>query len=130
MEGRFKEASSISTYVFGITNNLWKAYLRKEMKARQIEISDIGKELVSEQEHGKVDLSKTMHRLLDELGGNCKKILYMYYYENKSMLEVKKSFDLGSEQAAKTKKYRCMQQLIKLFKKRNITPDSILNLNE
>lgn len=127
-ERRFQGASSVSTYVFGISRNLWRAYLRKESKTIQLEeISQLERVLVSDEQIELAGVSSVVHRLLGELGENCRKILYMYYFENRSMMEVKEYFDLGSDQAAKTKKYRCMQQLIRLFRKHKITPESILD---
>ena len=125
--GKFQEASTISTYLHGIVHNLWRVHLRNEKKMPRAELSPYEMDLVQDEDRAHVDLGKVMTRLLNELGDGCKQLIQLYYYERKTMQEIKDHFALGSEQTAKNKKYRCMQQLIKLFKSSNITKESILS---
>ena len=43
-------------------------------------------------------------------------MLKAFYYEGKTMDEIAANFGLGSAQAAKTKKLRCMKSLIKVIR--------------
>lgn len=54
--------------------------------------------------------------LMNELSDGCRKILNEYYCNNRSMAELKEIFNVNSVQAAKNKKWRCLNYLERLFK--------------
>jgi DNA-directed RNA polymerase specialized sigma24 family protein len=53
---------------------------------------------------------------MDQLSPLCKKILLLYYYEDRSMAEISKMLDLANENVAKSKKYQCKKELEQLVK--------------
>ena len=124
---RFKGNSSISTYLFGISRKLWFQHLKTEKSQLRYSINEEVTEKISASDQEKVIQGKVIEQLLGQLGANCQKILRLYYIEEKSIAEIKEFYQLGSDQAAKTKKYRCMQKLIELFKKHDITKEKLLN---
>jgi len=56
-----------------------------------------------------------LKKALQQLNEDCRKVIFAFYYQKKPMKEIMKLFDLGSEQAAKNKKSRCMKNLRDLF---------------
>jgi hypothetical protein len=59
-------------------------------------------------------------KLMGELKDECRDILIEYYYNNRSMAELKDIFNVNSIQAVKNKKYRCLGYLVKIFKNKGI----------
>jgi RNA polymerase sigma factor (sigma-70 family) len=114
--GRFKGESSVKTYVFSICKNLWMKELKKKRKLDKIDPS-----LLENEELDYLMNVDVVTSLMAELQEDCRKILVEYYYNNKSMAELKAIFNVASIQAAKNKKWRCLGYLVKLFKKKGIT---------
>ena len=56
-----------------------------------------------------------LRRIFDLLNEGCKKVLLAFYFEGKTMDEIASYSNLGSAQAAKTKKLRCMKRLTNLI---------------
>jgi len=122
---RYKGNSTISTYLYGIARNQWHQHLRKTKRIRfdgNVEESDLIEVTIHEKEE--IHVIRTVAKFLDKLDADCRKLLNMFYFENKSMQFIKETFGLGSEQAAKTKKFRCMKKLEGHFKSDNISRDS------
>jgi len=64
--------------------------------------------------------SKSIESFLELLSFDCKEILIDFYYRKKTMKELKEKFNLGSIQAAKNKKCRCLSYLAKLFEEKGV----------
>ena len=118
-EGSYRNESSVSTYLFGICRNLWhEAHRRKQ------------KRIIAEQEavfESKLELNtliniESVSLVMQGLGEDCRNVLKEYYFNNRSMSELKDIFNVNSVQAAKNKKWRCMNYLVKLFKEKGISP--------
>ena len=56
-----------------------------------------------------------LRRIFDLLNEGCKRVLLAFYFEGKTMDEIASHANLGSAQAAKTKKLRCMKRLTNLI---------------
>ncbi|MEL6560780.1 MAG: sigma-70 family RNA polymerase sigma factor [Bacteroidota bacterium] len=125
---RFEGNSTISTYLFGICKNLWFQYLKSQMRLSKISpMYDEIIEDLSEEDKENAFFGRVLEQLMEKLDANCRQIIRLYYFEEKSIREIKKIYKLGSDQAAKTKKYRCMLKLISLFKKYDVTKEKLLN---
>jgi RNA polymerase sigma factor (sigma-70 family) len=117
--GTFKGESSLSTYIYSICKNLWLKEYNRRTKEAMLE-----PELVIEMRqnfHYLINI-EIVSVLMNELGEDCKRILVEYYYNERSMAELKDMFNVNSIQAAKNKKWRCLKYLEKLFKERALTP--------
>ena len=62
--------------------------------------------------------------LMNELQEDCRSILIEYYYNNRSMAELKEIFNVNSIQVAKTKKWRCLNYLKRLFIEKGVVPST------
>jgi RNA polymerase sigma factor (sigma-70 family) len=120
-ENKYKESSSLKSYLFAISRNLWLKQLNKKKVQKEVymEHSNIPEITMSEDTINTVEdeLSlKSMNEQFKKLGSECQELLMMFYYESKKMKDIQNRFNLGSEQAAKNKKMRCIQYLIQLMK--------------
>jgi DNA-directed RNA polymerase specialized sigma subunit len=50
-------------------------------------------------------------KVIDELGEACKKILLLYYFENRSMKEILTALPYENEQVVRNKKSKCLKKL-------------------
>ncbi|MEL6558483.1 MAG: sigma-70 family RNA polymerase sigma factor [Bacteroidota bacterium] len=122
---RYKSNSTISTYLYSIARNQWFVQLKKEKRLpRGGSVSDVDISDVNTEENQELETTKIVERFFNKLDDGCQQLLKMYYYDNKSMKQIMESFNLGSEQAAKTKKFRCMKKLQGLFKSYRIDRNS------
>ena len=113
--GKFRGESSIKTFLFSLNRNMWLNELKRKGRAEaremKYEISterveqDMG--LVVEQRQTTTELMKT----IAALGETCKKILLLFYYENKSMKEILLSLNYENEQVVRNKKHKCLKQM-------------------
>ncbi len=115
--GTFRGESSIKTYIFGICKNLWRREFYKRNKKSIAET-----ELMHESGDDVEPLInvEVVSLLMNELQEECQRILIEFYFNNRSMAELKDMFNVNSVQAAKNKKWRCLGYLVKLFKEKGI----------
>jgi RNA polymerase sigma factor (sigma-70 family) len=64
-------------------------------------------------------LNNLIQEKLILLGDNCRKVLTMYYYEEKSMSEIAYIMEYKNVQIAKNKKYKCLEYLKKIVNNNN-----------
>ena len=57
------------------------------------------------------EAKKQVMNVVAQLGDTCKKILVMFYYENRSMKDILASLEYENEQVVRNKKYKCLKQL-------------------
>jgi len=67
-----------------------------------------------------IDEKKQMlvYRSVTQMGDPCKTILYSFYYEEKSMNDIAKSFNYSSSDVAKQQKARCMKKITAIINER------------
>jgi RNA polymerase sigma factor (sigma-70 family) len=114
--GHFKEQSSIKTYLFSICRNLWLQGLRR--KSGGLETID-GQHDIPEEPVKQLNMD-LLNDLVHGLKDDCRKILTGFYYERKTMEELTTIFQLGSEQATRNKKMRCMKELMKIVEQKKM----------
>lgn len=106
----------LTTYLFGVNRLLWKNTLRKLNSAREVEWSDtliltnedLG--LNEEQE----SLIEVMEKVLSRITDRCREMLQRFYFKSESMTEIASAMGFTSVNSAKTQKYKCMEQAIRL----------------
>ena len=120
-DGKFRGEAQLSTYLITICRNLWLMEIRSNKVTYNSDLVEKQKEAT----HQSLDV-QYLTAVLNEMSGECKNLLSSFYYDNKSMQEIQQDFGLGSEQAAKNKKSRCLKKLISFFKQKGITYDSFI----
>ena len=111
IEGKFQGKSTLKTYLFSICKYLWINKLRTINRVSVNSLENV-MELPNEEFHS-VD-TVSLEKIFSQLRGECQEILKLFYFESMSMEQIKSVFNLGSTQAAKNKKHRCLQHLIEL----------------
>ena len=129
--GRFRGESSIRTFLFSLNKNIWLNELKRRGRAskreekyeknmnREVQTADIAMEL----QQTRSELLNT----LEALGENCKKILLLFYYENKSMKEMVGELPYENEQVVRNKKSKCLKKLAELVKGNPLLYDQLKN---
>jgi RNA polymerase sigma factor (sigma-70 family) len=104
-EGKFRGESTVKTFLYSMNRNTWLNELnkRKKTSAREVRFST---EKISKRES-----NNKLMRIVAELGEGCKKILLLFYFENRSMKEIMEETEYQNEQVVRNKKYKCLTRL-------------------
>jgi len=111
----FKLTASLRSFFYSVCRNQWLKQLRSKKKVRLVDFETVVQIPPLEDPE---DLTERQRLILQEcmkrLGESCRKLLEACYYLKKSMTEIAEEFQYGSANTAKTRKYKCLQQLKKL----------------
>jgi RNA polymerase sigma factor (sigma-70 family) len=120
--GKFVLSSSLKTFIYSISRNLWLYRLRQMKKNIEINESLI---VLPEDETGTDNFYEEggqqydMMSCIRLLGESCRKILLMFYYDKLSTKEIAVKLNLAGSDYVKTQKYRCLQKLKSFYQKSN-----------
>ncbi len=112
---RFSENGNVEAYLFRIAKNKWTDYLRSSDFKRKAAANSLTQLKVvtedtldneSDEEHHR----RALQQALQQLGGNCKTLLQLFYFEKKSMKEIALAMNV-TPASARNQKYRCMEKL-------------------
>jgi RNA polymerase sigma factor (sigma-70 family) len=112
----FTLSCSISTYLYAICRNRWQEELRRrghftqELESLPEEPNDLGALLAEEQHFGLAE------RALQALSDKCLELLKRFYLLKEPLLTIAKSIGLSGEGAAKTRKYKCLEEARKRYR--------------
>ena len=114
-KNKFRAESSISTFLYSLTRNIWLNELKKRGRAKLRDAVfekgketpewDVGYSMINR------ELKSQLMQLVDKLGETCKKILIAFYFENQAMRDILQTLDYENEQVVRNKKYKCLKQL-------------------
>jgi len=120
-----KNQSALNGYLYTIAKNKWLNHLNsaRYRKTNSYEnhvltLKDkntIETDIFKEENENKID---KVAGAFDSLGDACKKLLTVFYYDNKSLRDISKLFNV-TEASARNKKYRCLEKLRTLVLKSN-----------
>lgn len=103
--------SKISTFLYSICQNLW----RKELDRK----SKLSAEQADNPDDTDPDLQERIaivNQCIAMLGDTCKRLLTHYYFDKLSMSDIAEKMGFANADTAKTKKYKCKQELDKKIK--------------
>lgn len=119
-KNRFREESSIKTFLVAIARNIWLNELKKrersEYREQLFETSRAEQEPDVSEIIAEREVKQAFRNVLSRLGDKCHKLLTLYYYENLSMKEMLAHLPYDNEQVVRNKKYKCLQQLTGMLK--------------
>jgi len=124
-DDRFEGKSSIATFIYAVSKNIWLKKMRHLGKQRTLSSVEIDKLPQEDSSKAEIDLLAIVKDVMTQMGHDCKEMLTFFYFDKLSMNEIMESFGLGSTQAAKNKKLRCVRKLMQLFKERGITKEKV-----
>lgn len=108
----FKLTSSVTTYVFGVSKNLWYSKLRK--LGKEIPSDIIQDTAIEIPEENKEEMFEQLELVVKQLGNKCQEILKQFYFLKASMKSISSNLGYSSVNAAKTQKYKCLERAKKL----------------
>lgn len=109
--GNLELTSKISTYLYSVCLNVWRKELDRKNKLVYEEAEASNTPDPDRQE--RIDI---VNRCLQTLGETCKKILMYYYFDRLTMTDIADKMGFANADTAKTKKYKCKQELDKMIK--------------
>ncbi|SMC41666.1 RNA polymerase sigma factor [Cellulophaga tyrosinoxydans] len=117
--------TALNGYIYSVAKNKWLNYLKssaykktKKLDAHEYKIQNKPEEISAEfdeENASKLELVVTNFNTIDEA---CKKLLEVFYYENKSLREIAAELKI-TEASARNKKYRCLEKLRTLVQTSN-----------
>lgn len=111
------EGTKLSTYMFAVGKNMWykKSGTQSKVKYEE-EITERGEEFDFDGLlDGLNENEKIIIEALQNSDQDCKEILTMYYYDNKSMREIAEKMESITEENLRKRKYKCIQKLKKVL---------------
>ncbi|MBD0333465.1 MAG: sigma-70 family RNA polymerase sigma factor [Chitinophagaceae bacterium] len=116
---KFRGEASIKTFLYSLNKNIWLNELKRRGRAMQREKKY---QHNTEPENPGINAAleyreaeKELVNVLDQLGESCKRILLLFYYENRSMREIVDVIHYENEQVVRNKKYKCLKKLEELI---------------
>ena len=117
-KGQFELKSTIGTYLYSVSKNLW---LKELQKSRTTLSRELGTEDNSlDQEMRVFESQITIRKVLGLIDLECRNLLIDFYFGNYPVKDLTRKYGLGSDGATKNKKYRCLQKLVKLVKQKKL----------
>ena len=111
--------SSVATYLFAIGKYMLFHYLKKE-KRLTVEIEDLPEIewdfMEAAQKEEQIGLLQLYY---EKMGEHCKKILQLFYYEEKKLEEIVHLLGYENKDVVKSQKSRCIKQLKTLIAEHN-----------
>lgn len=117
-EPNFQLTSKFSTYLTGICLNNWRNESRKLSTRKKVELDAELTQTYAfvEYDSDKEEKLRLLDKVLEKIQDRCKKLLQLFYFENKRMAEIAETLGFSSEKSAKTQKYKCMEKAHQLAK--------------
>lgn len=120
----FVLSSKASTYLYGLNRFLTKNETRNRRKTVHVEWNEINDFDDSELNYDFEKEAKLnrVEMILTQVSEKCQSIFKLFYFEKRSMTDIAKQLNYSSTNSAKTQKYKCIEQAIKLSEKSDIRP--------
>lgn len=115
--GRFEYAAKLSTFLYATVKNMWM----RQLARRRREMPMAGEADVPSDDPSPLDLlidsdeARGVRQALNRLGDPCRKLLMLFYWEEKTMEEIAAAMGFANAETAKSKKYQCKEMLKKLL---------------
>jgi RNA polymerase sigma factor (sigma-70 family) len=129
---KFRGESTVKTFLFSLNRHTWlnelkrrgRALAREEKYEKGQERTELDiSHLVVEKE----DRNKVMD-VMGKLGETCRKILLLFYYENRSIGEILETLHYENEQVVRNKKSKCLKQLSAMIDEDPLLKQTLKNM--
>ena len=106
----FACSGPMAAYLYGVCRNLWLSELRLKGKAGKY-INALAAQPNDEQPATDNEpLTQLAERAFAMLGEKCRELLTRFYLNNEPLAVIAQAFGYAGEGAAKTRKYKCLEQ--------------------
>jgi RNA polymerase sigma factor (sigma-70 family) len=103
--------SSASTYLVGISRNLWQHELRRRARLPQDALPDDPSQLAAEAETETEETTFAVLDYVERLGARCKNMLLAFYYFQQPLTQIAADHDYRSVRSATVQKFKCLERL-------------------
>lgn len=114
-----KLQGTVEGYCYGIAKNIQLNMIRHQ-KVKTKHQESLGRHIMHLKEANHTEeqqeIRETVRLVFHNLKAPCKKILRLFYYEQKKASEISQLLDYQNEQVVRTQKSRCLKYLRKLVK--------------
>jgi RNA polymerase sigma factor (sigma-70 family) len=109
--------SSVGTYLFAIGKLMIFQKLKKGNKTEaRSDFENLGLVWEEFDEDATTEKSTTLNMALSKLGDQCRRLLTLFYYENKKLDTIGIEMGYDSKDVTKSQKSRCLKKLKELMK--------------
>ncbi len=118
IKGKVTELENVGSYLFRIGKNKLLEHYRIIKKSQHQEIDEnvlLTKVLNGDSTNDNVELIEKIMSAVASLGHPCKTLLENFYFKNMSLEEIATEMNYKNSDTAKTKKFKCIQRLRKLY---------------
>lgn len=110
--GELVLTSKISTYLYSVCQNLWRKELIRKSRESNEEV-----EAAETVDTNRMERINAIRKCVNQMGDTCKQVLTLYYFDGVSMNDIADLMGFSNSNTAKTKKYKCKQELDRIVKK-------------
>lgn len=114
----FELTSSLKTYLYSISSNLWLKRLREAKRMSNIEVKEVMDELHGTGNAKQHEQARKVNTLMAKISAHCQRLLNMIFFRNKNMKEIVEEQGYSNIHTAQNQKYKCIQQLKKEAEKK------------
>ena len=117
--GRFERTAKLSTFLYAVAKNVWS---RKRARKLREPSAEFDSDSFSSDERSQLDdmiESERSHEIasaMEKLGDPCRKLLLLYYWEERSQDEIAELMGFANAATVKSKKYTCKKMLEQILK--------------
>jgi len=112
-KGNFVLTSSLKTYLYAISRNLWLKLLRSRNQYTSVDNIEIPDEEDDQQDVLKENEEFISH-LINRIPFHCQQIVDMVYFKNLDVEEVAEKMGYNNSHTASNIKYKCLQHMKKV----------------
>ncbi|TGE21353.1 sigma-70 family RNA polymerase sigma factor [Hymenobacter aquaticus] len=109
----FVLSSSVSTYLLGISRNLWRRELSRRGRLPLTEFTDEHAAHLAEPEAPAEPPTLPVLDYVEQLGERCKSILLAFYYFQQPLEQIADAHHYQSVRSATVQKFKCLERLRK-----------------
>lgn len=111
--GGFELSAQLSTFLIAVAKNKWRKELRKKSKMSNEPIPETGNNYNSDQLDDLLSLEKSdlIQKAFERIKPLCKKLLLLFYFEERSLEEITTILNFSNSNVTKSKKYQCKKSL-------------------
>lgn len=114
-EGKVHKESNMEAYLYTVARNKWTDHLRSAYTRNRVSTDAIAPlQTIPVQEAHEMDEQEErmerMRKAFSELGDACRRLLTLFYFDQKSMNEISETIGIAPA-SARNQKYRCMERL-------------------
>lgn len=114
----FELTSSLKTYIYSISSNLWLKRLREAKRMSNIEVKEVLDELHGTGVAKEHEQQRKVSTLMSKISAHCQRLLNMIFFRNKNIVQIVEEQGYTNIHTAQNQKYKCIQQLKKEAEKK------------